>query len=99
MFANLCQGIAYIRVGAQQIMVFVGFPFLERRKFLRYRGEETNDDTDRCGLHVVAEFADNLLILSIISGVNEKHTESLQESDSDSQIASPPIRQVRLRRP
>ncbi len=99
MSAHLCQGMAYIHVGAQQIVVFGSVPFLEGGKLLRNRGEETNNDTHRCGLHVVAELADNLLILLIIRVVTNGHEPYLQESDSGSQIASPPTQQARSRQP
>ena len=46
-------------------MVFPGVPLGESRELLRDGREETNDDTDGNGLHVVAEFLDGALILNI----------------------------------
>lgn len=74
MATDVFQSMAYIHVGPQQVVVFVGIPFLERRKFLRNRGEQTDDDTHWCGLHVVAEFSDNLLVLFIIRGATNEYS-------------------------
>ena len=48
-------------------MVLPSFPFLERRKLLGYSGEETNDDTNGGGFHVVAELTDNFFVLLGVS--------------------------------
>lgn len=45
------------------MMMFASFPFLECRQLLGYGGEEANNDSDGRGFHVVAELADNFLIL------------------------------------
>lgn len=63
MSTDLCQGMAYIHVRAQQIVVFGSVPFLERGQFLRNRRKKADDDAYRGRLHVLAEFADNFLVL------------------------------------
>lgn len=74
------------------MVVLSSFPFLERRQLLRNSGKEANDDANRGGFHVVAELADNLLVLFGVSDVEKKVSGemSLQESGNGNQIASLP---------
>ena len=51
------------------MVMLSSLPFLECRQFLGYSGEEANDDTNRRRLHIIAEFADYLLVLIWVSDV------------------------------
>lgn len=57
--------------------MFACVPFLERGKLLRDRGEQTDNDTDRCLLHVVAKFAYNFAVLLILSEINYEQSDEL----------------------
>ena len=83
------------------MMVLSSFPFLKCRQLLRYSGEKANDDAYGCGFHVVAEFADNFLILlgSAVSTRTVKDGMSLQESGNGNRIASPPTRKAKSQPP
>lgn len=83
------------------MMVFASFPFLECRQFLGDGGEKANNDPDGRGFHIVAELADNFLILSRSAklGRGVENGISLQGSGNGNRIASPPTPRARLRPP
>ncbi len=57
-----CRTDRFIR--PKQHVVLAGIPFGERWDFLRDGGEETHDDANRSGFHVVAKLLDHGGILS-----------------------------------
>jgi hypothetical protein len=63
MLPDFGHGVAHIRVGVEEMMVLVGLPVGESGEFLRDGLEETYNDTDRRGLHVIAELLDRSSVL------------------------------------
>ena len=57
------------------MVMLSSFPFLECRQLLGYSGEEAGNDTNGCGLHVIAKLAHNLLVLSEVSKAEKKSKE------------------------
>ncbi len=99
MLSDLGKSRANIHIRAEKIMVFVSVPVLKRRELLRDGREESDDDTNRRGFHVVTKFVDNLSVLLAVSNVKEESGWFLQGSDSDSRIAFPPKRQAGSKQP
>lgn len=63
MLANLGHGVANIWIRKQQVVVLLCFPIGESGEFLRNCLEQTNDDSDRDILHVIAELLHSSRIL------------------------------------
>jgi hypothetical protein len=63
MLAHFGHGVAHVNIGVQQMVVLVRFPVREWRKLLRDGLEETNNNTNGSGLHIIAKFFSSSSIL------------------------------------
>lgn len=63
MLADLGHRVTNVGVGVEQMVMLLCFPVGERREFLRDRLEQAHDDTNRRGLHIIAELVDSTSIL------------------------------------
>ena len=69
MTLDLSQSVTDSRVGAEELVVLSSVPLLKTRQLGGDGLEEANDDTDRRGLHVIAELVDGLLIRDTVVAV------------------------------
>lgn len=95
--ANFGQSSTHCVVGIELREVLLTVPLTQSGQLLRNGGEEADDDTHGRGLHVDAEFFDDLLVLQemLIKQRNPTHRLNLQVSDIGSRIAFPPKRQAK----
>lgn len=56
MVANFSHCLTYVKVRIEKLVVLAGVPIRESRELLGNGLEETNNDTNRGGFHIVAEF-------------------------------------------
>jgi hypothetical protein len=77
MLTDLLHRITDGLIRVEKVGMLAGVPFAERRKLLRDGAKETNDNTNRRGLHVVAEFLDNRGILMPVSHASVAGREKL----------------------
>ena len=69
MILHFGHGVADGDVVVQQLPVAASIPLGEGRKLLGDGVEETDDDADRCCLHVVAELVDGGLVRNAVVAV------------------------------
>lgn len=63
MLADLGHSVTNIGVRVEQVMMLLCFPVGERRELLRDRLEQADNDTNRSGLHIIAELIHSSSIL------------------------------------
>lgn len=95
--ANFGQSNTHGVVGIELRVVLLAVPLTQSWQLLRDGGEEADDDTHGRGLHVGAEFVDDLLVLKemLVGQRDPIGCLDSQVSDIGNRIAFPPKRQVK----
>lgn len=95
--ANFGQSNTHCVVGIELRVVLLAVPLTQSWQLLRDGGEEADDDTHGRGLHVGAEFVDDLLVLKemLVGQRDPIGCLDSQVSDIGNRIAFPPKRQVK----
>jgi hypothetical protein len=92
--ANLGHGIADSRVRVEQVVVFPRIPLSEGGELLGDGREETNNDTNRCALHLAAELVDGTKVRDTVVAVELNQLPDCEEDSSEHEDGRPVLQLV-----